>query len=589
MTTEPMNRRYELDWLRVLATLLVFLYHSSRFFNQNDWVVKNIDTYVWVEMWAVFAMTWLMPLFFVISGMSLFYAIGKSGGWRTFYTGKFQRLMIPVLVGSVTHVAIQVYLERVTHGQFSGSFFSFLPYYFNGLYRGIGIEGGNFCFIGMHLWYLLFLFIDSIICYHLFVWLKGSGRVFLDRMTNILAMPILIIVWLSIPLFLMKQIIPAAILNFGAGSWGFIYYIWYLIAGFIMMSSERIQKIIKNQCWIFLSLGMILSSATLFSLFGPPHMVPPARIDHWAHSLIYFFSAWCWILAILGFGMRFLAFDRPFLQTANEGVLPFYILHQSVLTGVGFFVMQWKIHDFLKWAIVFTGSFLMILALYNLLVRKFDLLRFLFGMKTSHPHGYPLGKKWALISMHALYVGLIVFAISGAPINRTPMPLRFDPAKDILLDSRSITARSPNGVEVVDDPKASIGKAIEFSAGANIRAKSHPKVYVEMRFSAPAGLYTIWLRGKSDLDDGTDSVWFQVDSWIGARAGGLCLGNWRDIHPAGIYAWAGNVDTPSKIELKHSGDHRIRIQPRQTPHRIDQIWLSRDQRRIPDTFQPITP
>jgi glucan biosynthesis protein C len=31
----------------------------------------------------------------------------------------------------------------------------------------------------------------------------------------------------------------------------------------------------------------------------------------------------------------------------------------------------------------------------------------------------------------------------------------------------------------------------------------------------------------------------------------------------------------------------IRIQPRQVPCRIDQIWLSRSQKRVPDTSQPV--
>ena len=55
MNTVTPNRRYELDWLRVLAIMTVFIYHSSRFFNLGDWHVKNVDTYVWVEMWSVFA------------------------------------------------------------------------------------------------------------------------------------------------------------------------------------------------------------------------------------------------------------------------------------------------------------------------------------------------------------------------------------------------------------------------------------------------------------------------------------------------------------------------------------------------------
>ena len=57
------DRRYDLDWLRVLALLVVFTYHSSRFFNLEDWHVKNIDTFVWVEIWNVFATRWMMLFF----------------------------------------------------------------------------------------------------------------------------------------------------------------------------------------------------------------------------------------------------------------------------------------------------------------------------------------------------------------------------------------------------------------------------------------------------------------------------------------------------------------------------------------------
>ncbi len=113
MVTNLSNRRYELDWLRVLAILVVFLYHSTRFFDLGDWHLKNVDTYVWVEIWNIFATRWMMPLFFIISGASLFYAIGKSGGWRRFYVDKFLRLMIPVLFASVTHSALQVYSDPI--------------------------------------------------------------------------------------------------------------------------------------------------------------------------------------------------------------------------------------------------------------------------------------------------------------------------------------------------------------------------------------------------------------------------------------------------------------------------------------------
>jgi hypothetical protein len=286
--------------------------------------------------------------------------------------------------------------------------------------------------------------------------------------------------------------------------------------------------------------------------------------------------------------MRFLCFDRPLLRNANEGVLPFFILHQSVLLGIGYFIMNLEIHDFLKWAIVFTGSFIVIITLYMLLIRKYDLLRFLFGMKVTHPFFDIFRKRSILIILHVLYIGLIVFAATQTDKNRAPAPLVFDSEQDIILNAESVTRRSSAGVRVVEDREASIGEVIEFYSGANQRAESQPTVYIEMDFSAPAGQYIVWLRGKSDIDNGyTDSVWLQVDDQIGSRGRSVRLGNWLDVHPAGVYGWASDTDDPISIVLKHTGDHTIRIQPRQTPHRIDQIWLSRSQVRIPNTLNPI--
>jgi hypothetical protein len=585
------NRRFEFDWLRVLAILVVFLYHSTRFFNLGDWHVKNVNTYVWVEIWNIFATRWMMPLFFIISGASLFYAIGKSADWRKFYVDKFLRLMIPVLIASVTHSILQVYLERLTHGQFSGSFFSFLPAAFNGVYFAIGMPG-NFAFHGMHHWYLLFLFIYSLICYRLFIWLQDGGREILNRITSMCAIPGLMYLWFALPLLIMHALVPRAVLEVGAGGWGFLYYIWFLISGFLIVSSDRLQRNIKDQCWISLLLGMVFVSAYLYLLFSPSGVILPTWISDWIYTLLSFFSAWCWLFAILGFGMRYLAFDRPILRYSNEGVLPFFILHQTVLLAMGYFIMTWQIPDVLKWAIVFTGSFIIITALYTLVVRKFELFRFLFGMKTTHPFFDIFRKKNALAVLHVLYIGLIVFAAVnqsiGAGRDRAPMPLKYDSGQDILLNSASITNRSSAGVRVLNDKEASIGQAIEFFSGANQRVVPQPEVYVEIDFSAPAGRYFVWLRGKSDIDNGyTDSVWLQVDDQIGTSTRCVRLGNWLDIHPAGVYGWAGDTDDPVAVVLKHTGDHKMRIQPRQTPHRIDQIWLSRSQHQIPNTKEPI--
>jgi hypothetical protein len=390
----------------------------------------------------------------------------------------------------------------------------------------------------------------------------------------------------------MKAVIPQPVLEAGSGGWGFLYYLWFLISGFLLVSSDPIQNRVKNQRWISLFLGIVLSTAYMYQLFSPSRLMFMGGNSEWMNYSLSIFSAWCWLFAIIGFGMKHLTFDRPFLKYANEGVLPFFILHQPALLSVGYFVMGWKMHPLFKWGVTFSISLTIVIALYVLIVRRVDFFRYLFGMKTAHPFFAVFQKRNALIILHVLYFGLIAFAVfnqvNGKGGALSPMPLVYDSEQDVLLDSESITDRSSTGVQVVRDGEASIGKAVEFSSGANQKVEPRPEVYIEMHFAAPAGRYFVWLRGKTDIDNGyTDSVWLQVDDQIGSGSKGVRLGNWLDVHPAGVYGWAGDTDDPVFIQLKHTGEHTIRIQPRQVPHRIDQIWLSRSQSRIPDTTRPI--
>jgi glucan biosynthesis protein C len=358
MNAKNVQRRYDIDWLRVLAILFVFVYHSTRFFNLEDWHVKNPATYFAVEVWNRFASSWMMPFVFVISGASLFYAVGKSGAGQ-FIKDKVLRLLVPLVVGVLTHAAFQVYLERITHGQFSGSFFDFLPHYFEGIY-GLG---GNLAITGMHLWYLAVLFVFSIALLPLFLLLKSKmGSRALGKLMDWIALPGLVYGLALIILKSWKLIDPDSALGFDKFGWNLGVYMSFFLFGFVIMASERLQQSIQRLRWISL-LGAI--TMTIMLIMGQ-------RQDE--------LMAWFSILTFLGFGMKHLNVNTPFLKYANEAVLPFYILHQTVLLCVGYFVVRWAIPDPLKWLIIASISFVTVMGLYEL-VRRNNILRFLFGMK----------------------------------------------------------------------------------------------------------------------------------------------------------------------------------------------------------------
>lgn len=364
MNAKTAQRRYDLDWMRVAAILFVFVYHSTRFFNMEDWHVKNLTWYPWVEVWNRFACSWLMPLIFVISGASLFYALGKGGLGMVgkFLKDKVLRLLVPLVVGVFTHSVLQVYLERHTHEQFSGSFFQFLPHYFEGIY-GLG---GNFAIMGMHLWYLLVLFIFSIVCLPLFLFLKSKpGAYALDKVTNILSLPGLVYVFALAIILPCKLISPDSILGFDKFGLNLGIYLSYFLAGFVMFSNDRLLASLCRLRWLSLA-GTI--AMTILLILGQRH-----------DDLL----GWFFILAFLGFGLQYLNVNSPALKYASEAVLPFYILHQTVLLCVGYFVVRWAIPDLLKWAIIVSISFAIIMSLYEFLVRRNNIMRFLFGMKLT--------------------------------------------------------------------------------------------------------------------------------------------------------------------------------------------------------------
>jgi len=355
METKSVERKYYLDWLRVIAISTVFVFHSLRFFNLSDWHVKNAVTFVGVQHVIDFFDLWMMPFIFIISGASIFFAL-KKGGPGKFILDKVLRLVVPLVMCMFTHGMLQVYLEHISHGQFSGTILQFLPHYFTGIY---GIGNGNFALVGMHLWYLAILFVFSVICLPLFWWLRrGKGGKVLEKLTGFLAKPGLVIL-LMLPLTAITMLgLERGIFGYSLGA-----YLFFLAAGFVLASNDKLLGSVQKLRWVWFGIALITTYVFL-------------QFDEVRDS-----AAWFLCLTFLGFGMRYLNIKSTRLAYANEAVLPFYILHQTVLLVVGFFVVQWRMPAVAKWLVIAPVSFVLVMGIYELLVRRINALRFLFGMK----------------------------------------------------------------------------------------------------------------------------------------------------------------------------------------------------------------
>lgn len=376
-TSVARPRQYHIDWLRVIAIFLVFVYHSIRPFGSEDFHVINARSYAGVDVIETILPIFGMPLVFLISGAGAYYALGKRSGGRYLWE-RVLRLLVPFFVGMVTYIPLLVYLERVHHGDFAGSFAAFMGQYFDGLYA----FGGDFAWMGLHLWYLALLFLFTLLLLPLMAWLRHSaaGTRALAWHSRVFARPGMIYL-MALPLLAISILLdpdtPWGIRELGG--WTIWEYLVLFLYGFLLVAGDNIQGSIRRQRWPSLLVGLA-SFVAAAAIRLAPGEYGFGSVPYALYMALVVVCAWSLLLAVWGFSMVYLNFGTRALWLANEAVLPFYIMHQALIIIIGFFVLNWPIHDALKYLLIAGGTLLMMFVLHFGLIRRYNVLRVLFGL-----------------------------------------------------------------------------------------------------------------------------------------------------------------------------------------------------------------
>lgn len=375
------RRRYDLDWLKVGAVLLLLPYHTAMLFVLWPFHIKNQDTSLWLTIAAAFLQCWHMPLLFLLAGAATWYALG----YRTtgqYARNRFLRLGVPLIFGMLVIVPPQIYVERLFQQAFSGSFWQFYADMFtSGLY-----PRGN---IGWHhLWFIAYLLSFSLLALPLFQRLKnGTGRETVLRWTSTLAQGRRIFLF-AFPLMFIQGLLrinwPHGRMNLINDWANFFFFITIFIYGFILCANDRLREAVVRNRLVALIGGVICFMIFLVTkdITGNEPWLTYSFSDI-AIVALHGFNTWCWLLVVLGFGMSWLNFSNRLLTYAGEAAYPFYIIHQTIIFICGYYVVQldWSIAA--KFTFILLTSFVLTLMIYELLVRRLKPLRFLFGMKTA--------------------------------------------------------------------------------------------------------------------------------------------------------------------------------------------------------------
>jgi hypothetical protein len=330
-----------------------------------------------------------MPLFFVISGIAVCYSLAKRSAPQ-FVKDRFLRLMVPFLsVGLLIILSVNAYYDAIFHAHFTGDFLSFYlgPYFTKFFPFDLNFSATYFADSnqGIYLWYLFWLFVFSLATVTFFKRLGREGNrgklAGLYAVCNerggilLLAIPLIIVNIAAVP--------PYFIFPSGYGGWKLPAYLAFFIMGYLMASSSQFEESIEKNRTVSLLLAIVLSVIVVVvaaSIGGTSPSSSGLDSSYIIVSTIWALNGWSWVTAILGYGRKHLSFNHKLLPTANELVLPFYILHQAVIVAVAYYVVQLNLVTIEKYLLIVFASFPIIVAsLYP--IRKINVLRFLFGMR----------------------------------------------------------------------------------------------------------------------------------------------------------------------------------------------------------------
>jgi peptidoglycan/LPS O-acetylase OafA/YrhL len=361
LESAPSTRRWDIDWLRVLATLLLFYFHAAKIFYQwSPFYILNDPLSRPLSYVSLFIEHWHMPLFFVLAGMASWFALRRRTGGR-YLLERLKRLLVPYLFGLLVIVPPQLYFAlRHQRPDYAESYLQFYPRFFDADYTGGKFDMG-------HLWFILFLFLYSAIALPLFLALRrDSGQRLVGRLAGFFARPGMILL-LALPIMLLNAV-PLGYPNP-------VYFLIYFLYGYILIADERFGQAIDKHKLVALILGVVIYAVWIGLVTSgvlDPDLLKPVR-----ESLI----SWLCLIAILGYGRQFLNFANRFLRYFGEASYPLYILHQTVIVVLGYYVVQWSVGVLPKLLVILAASFLITLAIYDLLVRRTNVTRFLFGMR----------------------------------------------------------------------------------------------------------------------------------------------------------------------------------------------------------------
>jgi peptidoglycan/LPS O-acetylase OafA/YrhL len=348
------NRRYDIDWIRVIAIGLLLIYHIAIGF--QPWglfigFIQNGDSLpsIWLPMSML--NVWRIPLLFFVSGMGVYFALRKRN-WKQLIIERARRILIPFLFGILVIVPIHIIILMHNFGQ---------PIFYSP-------NSG-------HLWFLGNIFVYTLLLSPLFFYLKENedGK-FGTLVRKLFQGPLgflIIIAGLIAEVIIVKPVTY----ELYAQTWhGFFLGLTAFLFGFCCVySGKAFWDFILKWRFGLLIVSIILYAVRLmyFDLKSPDYLLATETCF--------------WVFSVFAFGYKYLNKPSKYLTYLSEAAYPVYILHMIFLYLGSYLIFPLNVAAELKFVMVIVFTMIGCFACYEM-IKRISFLRPFFGLKKQSNH-----------------------------------------------------------------------------------------------------------------------------------------------------------------------------------------------------------
>ncbi len=372
------ERRYDLDWLRILVFGLLIFYHIGMLYVAN-WGFHFKSTYQsqTLESFMLIVEPWRMASLWIISGIAIRFILVKVSLIRYAFIRSL-RLLLPLLFGVLVVVPPQLYVEMTANGALNMSYWQFYLAMFtdnSSLFENY--QPGIWPHWDVnHLWYLRSLWEYSIALILLLPLFNtsyattASQWLFKQRMA-------IIVLALSLPIFIIQITWPQDTNRYPLG---FIFLVYGYLIGW---HASFWQKLKMNVNALLLTLMVLLSVFIIFyntvwltlDDSTPPWLIIIGMI---VYSLVRVLG----VLTVLALAYKYLNKKSPSLSYFNDAVYPFYIVHQTIIIVLAYNLSPSALGPVIEPLSVIILTIILCFICFEV-IRRIDILKPLFGVRVK--------------------------------------------------------------------------------------------------------------------------------------------------------------------------------------------------------------